>query len=181
MREQLKPTQPCYGMLLLSILKSLSKQGRAIVFCPATVLFLLLVVGCEQDPDPCPKTETLRVASPDGQVEAVLVARDCGSFTTQEHLVFLARVGDKNLGHGLVFRADHATGLALSWPDDKLLEITYQKARIFRFTNIWRSEAIQGSPVYVVEIKETLLNSPRALSPEARGESGSLAGDGVKR
>ncbi len=127
------------------------------------VLCLLFLGGCEVAPEPCPTREIMRVRSPDGLVEAVLQSRDCGPTTPVDYRVFIVKAGNKGPGHGLVFWADHAQGLRLEWREDKLLEIKYTQARIFRFTNIWRSEDIAPGE-YIVEVRETPLSQGRVLN-----------------
>ncbi len=162
------------------------KNPKSCAIGRSVLVLLVLVVlcvafcalsGCETDPDPCPKKEVIRKTSPDGRLAAILQARDCGKFTTIDYQVLINETGQKGPGHGFfVFQADYLEGAELTWLSSRLLEISYQKARIFRFTNIWRAESKTGK-TYVVEVRLKQLSDGAALTPQARGE----AGQGKKR
>ena len=51
-----------------------------------------------------------------------------------------------------VFRADHVEGVSLAWPRVGLLEIRYDQARIFHFTNFWNSGDV-GNFTYEGEVR----------------------------
>ena len=48
--------------------------------------------------------------------------------------------------------ADHQKDLQLVWSKPKVLEIRYENARVFKFSNFWHSQEVQNFE-YVVELR----------------------------
>jgi hypothetical protein len=139
------------------------------------VAFFMLT-ACETDPDPCRKTEISRKTSPDGRLAAFLQSRDCGKFTSIDYQVLITATGQAHPGYGYVFQADQTDGLKLTWLGDRLLEISYRKARIFRFTNIWRWTPDADEDAVVVEVRLTQTSPGSALTPQAQGKGAGQGG-----
>ncbi|MHC4394794.1 MAG: hypothetical protein ACYS1A_03995 [Planctomycetota bacterium] len=115
------------------------------------------------------RQEVLRLKSPDGRVDAVVINADAGATTSVASLLYIlpteATVNDEK--DEAIFIADHINGLNIVWSANKLLEIQYEKARIFQFCN---HELPFGDKDvgYVVEIRETPLTSPPSLDERDR-------------
>lgn len=96
--------------------------------------------------------EIQRLRSPDGKVDAVLVRCNGGATTSYSYRLSLVPPGGKNEDGDETLLADHVSNLELSWAKPKFLEIHYQQARIFRFSNFWESAKIENGR-YIVEIR----------------------------
>jgi len=132
------------------------------------IIFSALFFGCGLFL-PCNEFELKRIASPDDQVEAVLVKKDCGATTSESLNVFIVNKGGKTEEKDLVFQADHIMDFSLSWRKAKFLEMRYRQGRIFQFTNFWQSKDVDNFS-YVVEIRETPLSQSHVLSASDRWE-----------
>jgi len=104
------------------------------------------------DRRPVIQTEILRIKSPDLLVEAVLLRSDVNATVSTPYKIFITPVGSKLKNEDELFRADHVEGLKINWLKNKLLEVRFDKARIFRFSNFWDSREIQNFK-YIVELK----------------------------
>ncbi|MBW3571960.1 MAG: hypothetical protein KY467_12725 [Gemmatimonadetes bacterium] len=60
------------------------------------------------------------------------------------------------------FRADKISSLCVEWRRTRLLQLSYDQARIFRFTNFWNSGDIQHFQ-YVVELRLEAMNPTSSL------------------
>ena len=114
-------------------------------------------------------SEIRRVKAPDGVVDAVLVEGNGGATTSFSYSVFLVPSGTTFDPSQRVFEpdyaefvADHQVGLELVWTRPKLLEIRFEKARIFEFSNFWHSREVQNFD-YVVELRLVPLDSASSL------------------
>ena len=111
-------------------------------------------------------TEIKRDLSEDRQVEAVLVRSDGGTLVATGDLVFLVLPGTKitrSMINEASFRADYAENLDVKWLKDKRLLISYDKARIFHFSNFWHSGEISNWN-YMVELAIKPANLDKQLS-----------------
>ena len=106
--------------------------------------------------------EIERIPSPDNKVEAVLVSSDAGATTSTGFHVFIVPKGSKIETGYEKFIADKVLGIKLSWKKNKLLEIQYESARIFKFSNFWNSQSLQNWN-YIVEIKLSPVNEDFSL------------------
>ena len=98
--------------------------------------------------------EIKRVSSPDKKVEAVLVETNGGATVANGNSIFLVLPGRKVTSIDTqysLFNADHTYKIDLHWLQDKRLLITYDKARIFHFTNFWHSGSLDNWN-YIVEL-----------------------------
>ena len=141
------------------------------VFHSACVAFLsaAFLMGCSFV-DPCVDDEIQRLPSPDGKVDAVIIKRNCGATTSFAYLLFIVPSGDKISGStSPIFEADHLKNEDLFWKEPKFLNIVYEQARIFHFSNFWHSKEIDNFE-YVVEIRETPRSAGHALSATDRWE-----------
>ena len=115
------------------------------------IMLFLFVHGCS----PCSYNEVVRIKSPDGKVEAVHIRGNCGATTSFTENIFIVPAGEKTpkpKDDYQRFLADHVDGLELEWREPKVLEIKYNVARIFKFTNFWQSQKVDHFR-YVVEIR----------------------------
>lgn len=101
-----------------------------------------------------PHDEVMRVTSPDSVVDAVATVGSVNATTAFVHRVYIVPRGapvpsERDLE---AFRADHVTGLSLAWPRVRMLEISYDTARIFHFTNSWNSRKVHDFR-YAVEVR----------------------------
>lgn len=115
---------------------------------PFVLLLTPAVMGCGTEYE-----EISRVPSPDARVDAVLVRTAGGGATVgYGYNIFIVPRG-QSPGRGeerLV--ADHLKNLTLLWQGPRQLEIRYDEARIFRFSNFWHSKDIDDFN-YVVELR----------------------------
>jgi len=99
--------------------------------------------------------ELKRVSSPDKKVDAVLVETNGGATTPFGNAVFLVlprkKINQDDLKYA-IFNADHYQNIDIKWEANKQLLISYNKARIFTYTNFWQTDEIENWN-YVVEIK----------------------------
>ncbi|MEP6683908.1 MAG: hypothetical protein ABJA35_11635 [Parafilimonas sp.] len=106
-------------------------------------------------------TELKRISSFDKKVEAVLIETNGGATSSFGNAVFLVVPGKKITQDDLkyaIFNADHYQKIDIKWQANKQLLISYNKARIFNYTNFWQSGEIDNWN-YVVEITLKCLSS----------------------
>jgi hypothetical protein len=99
--------------------------------------------------------ELKRVRSPDKKVDAVLIETNGGATVSFGNKVFLV-IPEKKIRQDdfkyAVFTADHYQNVDINWQANQQLLISYNKARIFSYTNFWQTDEIKNWN-YVVEIK----------------------------
>ncbi|AUW59229.1 hypothetical protein C1T17_15165 [Sphingobium sp. SCG-1] len=117
-----------------------SRHDRAMLKASASVILFLGSTGCS---DTCENSVAARVASPDGQREAVMFQRDCGATTGYSTQISVLDNGETPAGGGKAFRADDNHGVAAvgesqgPWADmrwvapDRLLIRYASKSRVF--------------------------------------------------
>ena len=133
----------------------------------SAIMVAFLVHGCSA---PCSHEEVARIKSPDGKVDGVHVRGNCGATTPFSEHVFIVPTGDKTpelKGDYQLFLADHVSGLKLAWRESKVLEIHYEEARIFRFSNFWQSKNVDNFS-YVVEVRLAPSKTDFSLSKRDR-------------
>ena len=150
--------------LCLSLVKlHLLKQPATILMTLKTALYAiigLLIFACYS----CNNgsiinepvlSEIQRISSPDKKVDAVLITADVDATTSPSSKVFIVKPGVKisrNDFQYAVFNSDHTNKMIrLSWTENKQLIVSFDKARIFNYTNFWESEDLDNYK-YVVEI-----------------------------
>jgi len=121
-------------------------------------LGLSLLWGCSAE-----QQEIKRVRSPDQRVDAVLIQTNAGATTGFVYEIFLVPTGATPKEGHEQFRADQVVNLELRWQQPKSLEIVYDQARIFHYSNFWNSKDVENFR-YVVEVSLAPLR-PSALSP----------------
>ncbi len=125
---------------------------------------VVLLAACGPLHMPVVTEEIVRFTSPDGRVDAIILTSDAGATTATAHEVYIAPRGTtkRDLKHP-VFTADYVMGLKVKWIESKHLEVQYQSARIFHFTNFWQSADVDYYE-YEVKIEE------KEQSPESNGQ-----------
>lgn len=112
--------------------------------------------------------EVDRVPSPDSMVDAVVIRTNINATTSYGYHIHIVPAGSKPDNDRYIFRADHFEGWKIMWNQSKLLDIQYDEARIFHFSNFWQSIDFKNAG-YVVEIR-LLPRSPKySLSARDRG------------
>jgi hypothetical protein len=141
---------------------------RLIILSLLTILSFIL--GCTPLDGDTSYTEINRVTSPDSLVDAVLFQSNSGVTTSFGYRVFILPKGihlnNDMIGHW-VFSADHIDSLSIKWKENKYLEVSYNQARIFGFTNFWQAKEIQNYR-YIVEIRLNPITSGFSLSNHDR-------------
>jgi hypothetical protein len=105
-------------------------------------LILILTSGCEP-PGISSKweyQELFRLPSPDSLVEAVLISGNGGATTRLVFQVYIIDAGaklDVKSDDNAVFTADYTNNVRMNWKANRLLEISYEEARIHNFKNFW--------------------------------------------
>ena len=92
----------------------------------------------------------LRVVSPDETVDAVIYKTNSGATSSFGYQIYIVPHGKEPDFKNMLFRADHIKNLSVEWRSGKILNIVYDEARIFHFTNFWHSKEVQNFS-YVVE------------------------------
>jgi hypothetical protein len=99
-------------------------------------------------------TEMQRLPSKDHKVDAVLVEAEAGATASTGTHILIVKPGMKIKQADLkysILSCDHASLLKVYWAENKKLIISYDKARIFNYTNFWESADVDNW-TYVVEI-----------------------------
>lgn len=118
-----------------------------------------------------------RVASPDGAVEAIIVEGSAGATDGFSSRVYLVLPGTEYSNKLPMFdpkrtivRADGVNGLTIVWKDSKTLEIRYQSARIFQFTNfVDRTDSQQKMTRYNIRLIEVSDQSAYSKTQNTEG------------
>ncbi|HEU0014570.1 MAG TPA: hypothetical protein VFQ45_12845 [Longimicrobium sp.] len=144
------------------------------------VLACLLLAGCGWAPgsdDDAERIERLhppeeaveemgRTTSPDSLVDAVVTRTSVDATTPFVYRVhLLPRGGRPGADAGASFVADQAEALQVVWTGPTLLEIRYAKARIFDFSNFWRSREVKDFR-HIVELQLRPAASPALPAPD---------------
>jgi hypothetical protein len=83
------------------------------------------------------REEIARTTSPDAVVDAVTVRSNAGAMSSYEYHVYIVPAGGEPKRDDEVFVAEHVRAMETKWKRPKLLEIRYDEAAIFQFTNFW--------------------------------------------
>lgn len=111
--------------------------------------------------------EMLRAPSPDLKVDAVLIRTGSGAPGSFGYKIFIVPRAAEWKKDTESFDADHVCKVKFYWRQSGLLEIQYERARIYRFSNFWQSKEIDDGK-YVVELRLTPNSSDFSLSPSDR-------------
>jgi len=112
---------------------------------------LWLPVLAKLDSKGIEKTEAMRITSPDSIVDVVVMEVSAGATTGTAFKAYIVPVGLAAKEGTEIFVADQVVGLNLVWTKAKSLDIGYESARIFAFTNFWQSRDVEKFK-YVIEI-----------------------------
>ena len=123
---------------------------------------ICVLAGCKETPRNTilQGTEAVRVTSPNGRLDAILIREDGGGAAGGwEWYVYIVAKGesvDEKNAHP-VFNAGTLRGEKLVWAEEHLLEIQDDIAYINQFRNIWGSSEIHGDNAadgeYLIEIR----------------------------
>ncbi len=97
-----------------------------------------------------------------------MLQRDCGATTSYSYMLFIVPVGQEVDGEKPVFVADNVKNLNFKWIKPKLLNISYDEARIFEFSNFKQSKELDNFS-YVVELKLNSNSDRFFLNEQKRG------------
>jgi|AntRauTorcE11897_2_1112592.scaffolds.fasta_scaffold11353_2 hypothetical protein len=126
----------------------------------------LLLISCQKSTPTVSEIEINRIISPDSLVDAVVIEQN-GALTDTFYRVYIVpTTGKPKVGHE-IFLADGIRNLNMIWLQPKLLEISYDKARIFQFSNFWSSSEVEDFS-YVIEIKLAPNDSLWSLTERSR-------------
>ena len=120
--------------------------SRRIIFCIVSIIFF--IHGCNN----ISYDEIQRMQSTDLKVDAVITRTNAGATTSFAYMLYLVPSGNEVIQGQEIFRADKLVDMKIIWTQPKILEIHYQKGRIFHFTNFWSSEKIDNFK-HVIEIR----------------------------
>jgi hypothetical protein len=139
------------------------EMKKSIIFC----VLIFVAIGCSPSSMGVKLTEINRYTSPDSRVDAVIVTSDAGATTSIGHHIFIVPKGEspKDMKFSIL-TANHVVGLKVYWQQAKNLKITYQAARIFKFTNFWQSREIDNFQ-YEVKITETEQLASQGFGPKS--------------
>ena len=93
-----------------------------------------------------------KASDENNKAEFIHVRRNCGATTGYSHHVYIIPVSESYENHEPILVADKANNLSLSWREGPELVISYDNARIFSFTNFWRSKKLNNYK-YIVKVK----------------------------
>ncbi len=105
-----------------------------------------------------PHREIKRITSPDKLVDALLIERETDSLSANGYMICLVPARKKfeitaDLLEQQLFYANRLDGFDMAWKRNKLLEIRYNRARIFCFSNSHYMQDINPNFGYEVELQ----------------------------
>ncbi len=115
-------------------------------------LIVLFTESCDLS-ESCSYKEINRKTSKDGKVDALITEVNCGATSSYSYRVNIVPK-DSDITDDYVYLSDKTSGLDISWKGIKNLSITYNEARIFKFTNFWQSKEVDNFH-YIVSITES--------------------------
>jgi hypothetical protein len=144
----------------------MSTISRAVISV-SVVFSILFFSGCGHRSVPnedalSKSSELMRVTSPNGQWDAVLITYIYGPAAgggVDSNVYIVPKGGPVSIKKGNeIFSADPMTGAQLIWKRDHLLEIHYDIAYIHQFRNLWGSYEVEdvgstGERDYEIEIR----------------------------
>lgn len=116
------------------------------------VLFLSLIsILLSACADPCSDEVISQAVDPEKKTAAIHVVKNCGATTGYSHQIYIVVPGTDYEDAKPIFVADKVDNLAVTWLGRRTLEISYDSARIFSFTNFWQSSEVD-SFLYVLKV-----------------------------
>ena len=164
----------------IAILQLRFRRQERVAIAICLVLTVGILAGCDDRAVPDPSVfstsaELMRVSSPNGQLDAVLVrdpygAAAGGGVDSNVYIVRKAAPIHMKTSHPF-FQADPMTGGILVWKRNHLLEIHYTTAHIHQFRNLWGLHEVEdtgsvGERDYDVEIQLVPTSDSSVLSPD---------------
>jgi len=123
------------------------------------IFALLILTGCDLLPSPCEEVIITREVSPDKRVDAIISETNCGATVGYIYKVYIVPSGLDSLDDNdhPVFQSGRTEGLKISWVAKQQLYILYDRARIYKYTNFWRTRELDNFN-YLVAITETRMS-----------------------
>lgn len=116
------------------------------------VLFIssisILLSACA---DPCGNEVISQAVNLEKKTAAIHVVKNCGATTGYAHQIYIVVPGTDYDDAKPIFVADKVDNLAVTWSSERTLEISYDSARIFNFTNFWQSSEVDNFQ-YVIKV-----------------------------
>jgi hypothetical protein len=119
--------------------------GRLLKRSPS-ILLVVVFAACSADSE-----ELWRVTSPDSKVDAVLIRTGGPATVGFSYKLFVVLRGAHPRKSGELLLADRVKNATAVWQKPKKLELHYDEARIYSFSNFWHSKDIDDFK-YVVEV-----------------------------
>lgn len=121
------------------------------------LMLLLIALFCTAcSCSPTPSVEIIsRSTGPAGDIEAVLVRYNYHATVDYIYSLYLWTPDEKQDfmdDDAAMLTADKVDDMTMQWIAPNVLEVSYQKARIFRFTN-WRYRSNEDLKTYEVRLK----------------------------
>jgi len=114
----------------------------------ALLAIFVLLSACT---DPCTDEVISKKTDSEDKADLVHVRRSCGATTGFSHQIYIVASGTSYENEQPIFVADKVENLAASWQEGNKLDISYDSARIFNFTNFWQSSEVDNFN-YIVKV-----------------------------
>jgi hypothetical protein len=154
-------------------------RGAGLVLAISAIISISLLSACRNRTSPNQNdaanwSEKIRVTSPNGQFDAILMVHLYGPPAgggSDSNVYIVQRGASVGTKEGReVFSADPMTGGQLVWKRDHVLEIHYDLAQIHRFRNLWGLHEVRnvGSAKddYEIEIRLMPASDSSVLMPD---------------
>lgn len=116
------------------------------------VFFLLLLsILLSACTEPCSDEVISQAVDLEKKTAAIHLVRNCGATTGYAHQIYIVAPGTTYDDATPIFVADKVDNLAITWSGKRTLEISYDSARIFNFTNFWQSSEVDNFQ-YVIKV-----------------------------
>lgn len=137
------------------------------------------IAGCRgiTNPQLSRDLEQVRVTSPTGGLDAVLLRADAGAAGGWEYYVYIVAKGSAvDASQHPIFEAGTLSGGNLIWSEPHLLDIHYDVAYIDEFTNYWDSSRVRSNKEeedndFKVEIRLVPSSPDSLLNPDGTFKS----------
>jgi hypothetical protein len=122
--------------------------GRLLKLC-LSLVSLVGLASCISNSD---SQELWRVPSPDSRVDAVLVRIGGPAMVGFSYKLFIVPHGANPPRSGERLLAERVKNLTAVWREGKKLDLLYDEALIYHFTNYWHSKEMDDHK-YIVELR----------------------------